>query len=281
MIEKIISKDYDGWRADKYVKSLGVDSFSFLQKLFRTKKIKINKKRATASDRLSTGDVVQIFAVLDDEKKTDDDQLFQKLQKMIIFENDNFLAINKPNKLAVQLGSKITFSVENMIRSQHYFLVHRLDMDTSGVLLIAKNQLWAQKLTAMFRNNQIHKTYIAVVDGKIKSSGIIDDHIEKTFIGKEEKMRVSKNGQRAITHYRPIGMAQYNTILELKPQTGRKHQLRVHCLEELHAPIIGDRKYNPNPHGDMLLHAYKIFIEPLNIEITAPLPKYFPQLIVD
>lgn len=285
MLEEIVSEEYDGSRADKFIKSLYSDvSFNFLQRLFRTKKIKINGKKSLASDRLQIGDIVKIFAVLSVDRnnnKTCNAKLFKQLKNMIIFENENFFAINKPIKLAVQLGSKVNFCVETLINSypgHKCFLVHRLDKNTSGVLLIAKNQLWAKKISEMFRNSQIKKTYIAVVDGKIKKPGVIDDFIEKSFDGNKEKMHIAKKGQRAITYYKPIGMVGYNTILELNPKTGRKHQLRVHCSEELHSPILGDRKYNPNASGNMMLHAYKIFIEILNIEITAPIPKYFPKL---
>ena len=280
MLEQGVSKDFEGFRADKFVKGLCPNfGFGLLQKLFRTKRIKINGKKAVASQRLHEGDVVKIFAAPTVEASKTDSKLFDQLQNMIIFENDDFFAINKPAKLAVQLGSKINFCVETLIKAHpkhKCFLVHRLDKDTSGVLLVAKNQLWARRLTEMFRKNQIHKTYIALVDGKIKAPGVIDNFIKKCFVGNEEVMKIVDDGQRAITHYRPLCRVGHSTILELKPETGRKHQLRVHCAS-IDAPILGDRKYNPTAHGNMMLHAYKIFIEPLRIEIEAPIPKYFPQ----
>jgi len=288
MIEKVVSVNKDGMRADRFVKSLSAGiGFGFLQKLFRTKKIKINGKKAEPSDKIHTGDVIKIFATLPEElqqKQENNPKLFEQLKKMIIFENDNFFAINKPSKLAVQLGSKVTFCIETLIKAYpnlQCFLVHRLDKDTSGVLLIAKNQLWARKLTGMFRDNEIKKTYLAIVDGKIKSAGTINDYIEKSFIGNEEKMCVTKNeGLQAVTHYRPLQKVGFHTLLELRPDTGRKHQLRVHCASELNAPILGDYKYNPNALGsNMFLHAYKIFIKPLGIEITAELPDYFKEQI--
>lgn len=286
MLEKIVSENEDCMRADRFVKALCADvGFGALQKLFRTKKIKINGIRAHASDKVHHGDCVKIFAALSESYIRNhcpsDPKLFGQLKDMIIYENENFFAINKPAKLAVQLGSKVNFCVETLIKAypnQQCFLVHRLDKDTSGVLLIAKNQQWARKLTAMFREGQIQKTYLALVDGKIRSAGIIDNYLEKSFVGNEEKMRITKStdGLHAVTHYTPIKMIGYSTLLELKPRTGRKHQLRVHCAEELHAPIIGDRKYNPNTtEKNMFLHAYKIYLFPLDIEITAELPEYF------
>lgn len=293
MIEKIVSENEDGMRADRFVKNLCAElGFGALQKLFRTKKVKINGVRADASEKIHVGDVVKIFSAFstgcgENSEKTagkNDSKLFEKLKSMIIYENDNFFAVNKPAKLAVQLGSKVNFCVETLIKAHpnhQCFLVHRLDKDTSGVLLIAKNQLWARKLAEMFRENKIKKTYLAVVEGKIKSAGKIDDYIEKSFIGNTEKMRIAESaeGIRAVTHYSPVRRVGYNTLLELKPQTGRKHQLRVHCADELRAPILGDKKYNPNTNAkNMFLHAYKVYIAPLDIEITADLPDYFAKI---
>jgi 23S rRNA-/tRNA-specific pseudouridylate synthase len=158
--------------------------------------------------------------------------------------------------------------------------VHRLDRDTSGVLLVSKNQKFARKLTELFRENRIKKTYLAVVDGKISKSGVIDNFLEKSFIGNEEKMRVSDTGQRAVTVYRPLKIMENGTLLELKPSTGRKHQLRAHCAEVLNAPSWGDKKYNQNSrHGELFLHAYKILIDEFGIEITAEIPQHFLEII--
>lgn len=288
MLEKVVSENEDGMRADRFVKNLHAGlGFNVLQKLFRTKKVKINGVRANASDKVTFGDVVRVFAALSEgglqNQNNKDLRLFEELKSMIIYENDDFFAINKPAKLAVQLGSKVNFCVETLIKSHptcQCFLVHRLDKDTSGVLLVAKNQQWARKLTKMFREDQIKKTYLAVVEGKVKSAGRIDDYIEKSFAGNEEKMRVtsSSDGLHAVTHYAPLRQVGYDTLLELKPQTGRKHQLRVHCAEELHNPILGDRKYNSNTaEKNMFLHAHKVYILPLDIKITADLPDYFSE----
>ncbi|MDR2780903.1 MAG: RluA family pseudouridine synthase [Holosporaceae bacterium] len=257
-------------------------SYVFLQKLFRLHKIKVNGKKVYASDRLHTNDVITIFADLTEAHKSTpvfNQKLFNELKSMIIYENENFFAINKPTKLAVQLGTKVSTCVETFIKSYpgcECHLVHRLDQDTSGVLLIAKNQKFARKLTEMFRENKIQKTYLAVVDGKISQSGIIDNFLMKSFIGNQERMIVSETGQRAVTAYRPLKVIEDYTLLELKPSTGRKHQLRVHCADVLHAPILGDRKYGSNPrHKDLFLHAHKVVIDDWEIDIAADIPPYF------
>lgn len=290
-LEYIVPDGYDKARIDNTIVKLENGfSYIFLQKLFRTHNIKVNDKKVKNDYRVRTGDVIKIYAEKFPEKKNSeeyDKKLVNQFQKMIIFENENFLAINKSTNLAVQLGNRVNFCVETMTNEYRKYkkcecckLVHRIDKDTSGILLIAKNQKFTRKLTELFRENKIRKTYIAVVDGKIKKPGIIDNKIG-VF---KKRMTVSDSGQRAITHYKPLEMLsadnefQYFSVLELRPHTGRKHQLRVHCAESLQAPILGDKKYNKHAKHDVLfLHAYKINIESLNLEITAPIPEYFPH----
>ena len=295
MIEHIVVAEENGLRADKIVANVfGEVSYTFLQKIFRMKRVKVNGKRAKASDHLNKDDVIKIFASKDsptDLNKTNNaefknQKLAKEFKQLIIFENEDLIAINKPTNLAVQMGSKVKISVETMMKSYRndLKLVHRIDKDTSGILLIAKGRLAAQKLTRLFRENKIHKTYLAIVDGKIKTAGTIDNFLEKSIIGGEEKIRIAINedGLHAITKYFPKKISdpqfKYYTLLELHPQTGRKHQLRVHCAEALHAPILGDKKYNKNSmHRELFLHAYKVDIEEIGVKITAPLPEYFPK----
>lgn len=276
MIEKIATANEEGIRADRFVRIFFPSlSFGLLQKSFRQKKIIINGHKVDASTRVHQGDVVKIFLQFQNNtQQSKNDKLFHKLRPMIIFENENFLAINKPEKLSVQGGSKVKISVDDMLRAapnKHYFLVHRIDKDTSGILLIAKNRLWASKLTQMFRENRVKKTYLAVVDGKIIKNGTIDNYLctKDNIFGEVH----------AITNYKPIKRIGYYTLLQLNPLTGRKHQLRVHCAENLHSPILGDVKYNKNvQHSHLFLHAYKVILIDLGLEIVAPLPKYFTDL---
>lgn len=321
MIEHSVSIDEDGFRADKVVANILEEvSYAFLQKIFRTKKVKVNGKRANASDRLEKGDEIRIFISqeqLQDPQRPQKSQntakgsektreLAEQFHRMIIFENTDFLAINKPTNLAVQMGSKVKMSVETMMRAYNneLRLVHRIDKDTSGILIIAKGRSAAQKLTKMFRENRIQKTYLAIVDGKIKKGGVIDNYLHKTVVGNEEKIAVvgDSNGLdgawRAITEYIPRNISdpnfKYYTLLELHPKTGRKHQLRVHCADVLRAPILGDKKYDRNflknfsknsaKYRYLMLHAYKLSIEDWAgndknkkpVEVVANLPEYFP-----
>ena len=291
-MEYLVTPDDDGCRVDRFVRNQSKDiGYALLQKLFRQGKIKVNNKKAKANQRLNENDRVRIFSskLVEDsndfEKITHKDPRLEKLfNEMLIFENDDFLALNKKQGLAVQLGSKVNFCVETILKNvlDKYFLVHRLDKDTSGVLLIAKTPKYARKLTQLFRDGKIKKTYLAIVDGKIKKSGIIRNFIGKSFVSGEERMTVTdeKNGRSAITRYSPLEKVGYFTLLELNPETGRKHQLRVHCAEVLKAPILGDVKYNKNiQHKNLFLHAKRLIVPELDFEIEAPLPHHFVEII--
>jgi 23S rRNA pseudouridine955/2504/2580 synthase len=285
-VERVVTVHEDNLRADKLVKNICQDAgYAFIQRLFRTNRVRSNGLKISASHRLHTGDVVKIFADLSESHRPEfAKKLLDQLRQMIIFENDDFFAINKPSGLAVQSGTKVSVCVDSIIKSYpegQCHLVHRLDKNTSGVLLVAKNQTAARELTRLFRENKIHKTYLAVVDGLITESGRIENHLEKSFMGNEERMRVvSEYGRSAVTEYHPLRSRGKYTLLELTPLTGRKHQLRVHCADVLKAPILGDEKYHHSPrHKQLFLHAKRIFIEELEVEITATPPAHFSDWI--
>ena len=284
-IEYTVTADEDGLRADKIVFANHKLGYAFLHKIFRTNKVKVNGKKAGPTDRLAAGDIIKIFADISDnseerqKKAIINPEYAKRFADMIIYEDKNMLAINKPIRFAVQRGTRVSFCVEDLMKSYNpnCKLVHRLDKDTSGILLIAKNTHSARELTRMFRENLIKKTYLAVVDGKIKQAGTIDNFLDKGG----DRIVVSETGQHAITEYRPLktndAEFQHFTFLELQPQTGRKHQLRVHCAESLNSPILGDKKYNKHcAHGKFFLHAYKLEIEELNLTLSCKVPLYFP-----
>ncbi|MDR0677599.1 MAG: RluA family pseudouridine synthase [Holosporaceae bacterium] len=279
-MEYTVTLDEDNMRADKIVKGIckGI-SYPLVQKLFRLKKIKVDGKAITSSTRLVAGNELTIPYDIEIHDNSYEKDRFAELKSMIIYDCADFFAINKPAGLAVQMGSKISLCVENFIKSypdQKCRLVHRLDKDTSGVLLIAKNLSSARRLTKLFRENKIKKTYLAIVDGKVTDDGIVDNCLKKTFIGNEEKVRIDENGRKAITIYKPLRSIGAYTLIELKPLTGRTHQLRVHCAEVLNAPVLGDKKYNTNLHHKKLfLHSYKAYINDYKIEVTAEIPEYF------
>lgn len=300
MIEFKIDNENTGVRLDKVLLAEFDVQFSIIQKFIRKKKITVNKKKIAQDYRCAVGDVIQIFANIQPRiQKTKEKILsadikslyIEKLKKMIIFENDQLIAINKPGGLAVQSGSKISLCVDDMIRvfNKNYRLVHRLDRDTSGVLLIAKNLDCARNMTAAFRNGRIEKKYIAVLSRcPTENKGVIKNFIKKTVISNEEKMVVcNQNDDGAVyaeTMYDIIGTCKNGLpCVALYPKTGRKHQLRVHCAEVLNTPIFGDIKYGESCDlknvNHMHLHSEKLIISN-KINIIAKLPKYMEDIIL-
>src|SRR5271166_2699715 len=231
---------------------------SLIQKLCRTGQIRVDGARVETAARLAPGQVVRIPPMdtqaepkpvsrvdLDDAKN---------LQRAVIYQDDQILAINKPYGLPVQGGPGISRHLDGMLDALRYGsehrprLVHRLDRDTTGVLLLARTPGTAGKLAALFRGRDIEKTYWAVVAGRpVPVEGRIDLPLKRVGGARGERTapadRDDPDGARAITDYQTLDhAAQRLAWLELKPLTGRTHQLRVHCVA-IRAPILGDEKY--------------------------------------
>jgi 23S rRNA pseudouridine955/2504/2580 synthase len=251
---------------------------SLIQKLCRTGQIRIDGARADTSARLSPGqsvrvpplpepDVVKPVPRVDPNDEKD-------LHKAILYQDDHIIALNKPYGLPVQGGPGITRHLDGMLDvlrfgSEHRpRLVHRLDRDTTGVLLLARTPGSAGKLAALFRGRDIEKTYWAVVAGRpVPVEGRIDMPLKKVGGARGERMapadRDDPDGQRAITDYRTLDHAARKLAwLELQPLTGRTHQLRVHCVG-LRAPILGDEKYE-EPDQNM---AFSALVEGLSSDL--------------
>ena len=159
-------------------------------------------------------------------------------------------------------------------------LVHRLDKDTSGILLIARNRGVAEILLEKFKNKKINKTYLALIAGTpVKKIGEINLPLLKKYQGKNEKVYVDEDGKEAITQYKILSSQNNISLVELKPITGRTHQLRVH-LKEIGYPILGDYKYGKRDHNAfkrLALHAFKIEILDFfgeNLAIKSELPEF-------
>lgn len=260
---------------------------SLLHKIFRKNLVLANKKHIDCSYRLKADDNISLLYCNLDEFKLNDvnhNQISQKhidfWNSIILTQTQDFIAINKPSGIAVQGGTKISFSIDDILKYFNYRLVHRLDRDTSGILLVAKNQNFAKELCKIFSKNCVKKTYIALVEGIVSHSGKIENFLKKIKINNEDKVAVYDNGSLAITYFSPITICNTNnTLLKLTPETGRTHQLRVHCASCLKTPIIGDKKYGSTKAASdyntkMCLHAQSIVIDQLNINISTPLPAW-------
>ena len=266
-----VDEDFNNFRLDKWFKQKVINlPHSLIEKIIRQNKIKINKKKTKSSYRLQTGDLVEIFDIkkfkpIDEKKKIK--YLPKKKEigyydKYVLEDNENFIIINKPTGTPVQSGTKSLKNIIDILKNTIYFenskpfIVHRLDKETSGVLIIAKNRKFAQLFTSLFRIRKIHKTYLAIVYGKVnKSIKIMRDNL----IYFENNKKII---QKAISNLRIIRSNEDYTFLELNPITGRKHQLRKQLLN-IGCPIVGDDKYFLNNRKriktkSLMLHAYKI-----------------------
>jgi len=230
-----------------------------LQKMLRTGQIRVDGKRAEANTRLTEGQQVRVPPLPAGPKPepgriavSDEDALI--LQRMVIHQDSSVLVLDKPPGLAVQGGPGILRNLDAMLDALQFDaeerprLVHRLDRDTSGVLILGRTALAAAWLARAFRSREVEKTYWAVVIPQPEQEeGRIDLALAKLAGLRGERTTAVDNpdeGSRAITDFKTLDAAKRRAAwMELKPLTGRTHQLRVHCAEGLGTPILGDGKY--------------------------------------
>jgi len=224
----------------------------------------------------------------------------EHLDLPILYEDDNVLVIDKPSGIISHARGRFfdEASVASFLREHLYGkkrqaqedihqlragIVHRLDRATSGVMICAKNEATMTFLQKQFADRKVEKTYIAIVEGEMPTTeGLIDMPIERDT-SKPQMFRVSPHGKPAQTAYKVLTYANGYTELELKPRTGRTHQLRVH-LSELNHPIVGDELYGGKTHSRLLLHAAKLTIDLPNDKsktFQATLPQEFKELMPD
>jgi 23S rRNA pseudouridine955/2504/2580 synthase len=274
-----------------------------LEKLLRTGQIRLDGKRAKAGDRVEAGQVVRVPPLgkpLDRPEEPQqrrpraaDDRWLMTLQKSVLYKDDDVLVIDKPAGLAVQGGSGLSTSVDDLLDALQFDaaerprLVHRLDRDTSGVLALARSARAAKHLTDAFRHKDARKIYWAVVVGVPEvRGGRIDAPLQKAGGKGSERVQVDEEGKRAVTEFAVIEKAGKKAAwLALMPVTGRTHQLRAHCVA-LGTPILGDGKYaggaaflsKDNLARQLHLHARRLRVpHPAGrgwIDVTAPLPEH-------
>lgn len=298
-MKKIIAlTNHNNSRLDKFLCQEFNLSFSFSQKIIREKKVKVNNNKIEPSYKIKIGDEINIFTAL--EKRNEKEKIRppisqEKIKKFFsfkIFEDNNILIIDKPSGLAVQGRSLKDPSIDDFIyqinkqdAKNKLFLVHRIDRDTSGILILAKTKDSAAFLSDCFKNKTIKKTYLALVCGEVKkSNGQINIPLIKKVVNKIEKVYPDLAiGKEAISNYKVVKKYDNYSLVELNPITGRTHQLRVHCKEIGH-PIVNDFKYggkktNILPNIERLcLHAYSIVIDNYygkKLEIKTIKPNFF------
>lgn len=259
MASLVIPTSEDGSRLDRCIRRiLGNINQGLLEKHLRSGFILLDNKKVKSSEKVKSGQLLQYSEKLNFSNSTTDRKLNQVSEnfyktlydQIYIKENDNYIALNKPSGLAVQGGSGIKYNIDEMLKykfgkNKTPKLIHRIDKDTSGLLLVAKDQISAKKFANYFKERKILKVYLALVSPIPKiESGTINSSLIKSGIEGNQKMVIDNdNGKVAITEYKVLNdIGSRVGLIALYPKTGRTHQLRVH-LESINAPIMGDRKY--------------------------------------
>ena len=294
-MKKLINVDntFSGMRIDRFLRKYFVSiPQSLIEKNLRNGKIKLNKKRVKSSNKVKNNDVIELHNF--EYKKNElvkkkifvpSNTIIKENENFIIENNDDFVVINKQSGISVQGGTKSKknlidiFSKSEIFKDDKPYSVHRLDKETSGVFLIAKNRSTAQLLTSLFRLRKVYKTYIAICRGELD--------IEDKGIFKNNLIRYDNDKkiiEKAETNYEILDKNNNSTFIQLNPITGRKHQLRKQLYNLGHS-IIGDKKYNSfknqKNNKNLMLHSYEIKFKIKDKKYTfrATPPQYFRNML--
>ena len=289
----IVDSTFNNMRFDRWLRiKLGKVPQGLIEKNLRSGKIKINKKKVKSSFKIKTNDKVDIFNLNFEEKVNQkkikfspSNEVIKANEDLIIDNNDDFVVLNKSSGISVQGGTKSKknlidiFTKSEIFHGTKPYSVHRLDKDTSGVFIMAKNRETAQLLTSLFRLRKVHKTYLAICNGELeKNSGQWNEELIRYENGK-------KIIEKAQTTFKVLDKNSNSTLVEMKPITGRKHQLRKQLFNIGHS-IYGDKKYrsftsDKGINKDLMLHSYQIrfMIKDKRYTYRALIPDYFKKLL--
>lgn len=296
MKQYCINPETENLRLDKAVVLLDQDlSRSMIQKMLEDKQILVNGKKEKASYKTKLNDMIQIEEIVPKEITLK----AQDIPLDIIYEDKDIIVVNKPKGLVVHPANgnpdgTLVNAIMNICKDSlsgiggkiRPGIVHRIDKDTSGLLIVAKNDKAHIALSEQIKNREIVKKYVALVRGTIKENeATIDMPIGRSSKDRK-KMAVRKDGKVAITHFKVLQRYKGYTYLDIKIDTGRTHQIRVH-LAEIGYPIVGDSVYSngKNPFGveGQMLHAKELtFTHPTTgkeMHLEAPLPEYFENVL--
>jgi len=283
-----VNDDFVNSRLDRWFrKNINEAPQSLIEKNIRKGNIKINNKKEKSSYKLQPKDQISLYNIKIKSRITKIKKIYRPTKKDLLFssnifieDNDDFAVINKPPGISVQSGTKSKRNILDILKKTKEFnntipyTVHRIDKDTSGLLIVAKNRKYAQLFTSLFRIRKIHKTYLCIAVGTLdKKKGTLRDELY-TYEGDK------KVSSKAITHFKVLDSNNNYSLLMLNPETGRKHQLRKQLLMR-GCPVLGDEKYrlsSKHPRkNSLMLHAFKInfTISDTKYNFSATIPENF------
>ena len=296
-MEIIVNEENSGKRLDSFVCEVCEKiSRSLTQKLIDEERIKVNDASSKSSYKVKEKDV--IFIPEDATKTSSKELKAEDIPIEIIYEDEDILVVNKPKGMVVHPGSGVEDgTLVNAVLGKHELsegsedfrpgIIHRLDKDTTGALVIAKNNYAHEKIAEQIKNRETKKVYVALVKGIIKEEkGVIDMPIGRSTTDRK-KMAVIKTGKNAYTEFKVLKRFEEGyTLVEVNLKTGRTHQIRVHMAQIGH-PVVGDSTYSSgkNPFGvtSQMLHSHILgFTHPTKneyMEFEAPIPDYFNKVV--
>lgn len=297
LIRLTADENFQNERLDKYLGAvLPEQSRSYLQKLIKEGNVLVNSRAEKASCRIQAGDQIELNLPEPEEPAI----LAENIPLDVLYEDNDLLMVNKPKGMVVHpaaghwtgtLVNAVMYHCREQLSGINGVMrpgiVHRIDRDTTGVLVICKNDLAHNHVAAQLKQHSIRRKYVAVVSGVMKEEeGTIDAVIGRHPVERKKMAAGVKNGKHAVTHYRVLQRFAGCTFIECQLETGRTHQIRVHMASIGH-PILGDTVYgsskNPFHLQGQALHAQVLgLIHPVSgtyVEAVAPLPEYFQELL--
>ena len=288
MIKKIkVSKVDIDTRIDRWIRRrINNLTQSFIERNLRKGLIKVNDNKIKSSYKLKHNDTViienlKIENFINKNKKIPKKiplDLIKKFKENILFQNNNFIILEKWVNIATQGGTKVKYSIDDLIKniSIEYNLVHRLDIETTGLLIISKNLTATKLLGSLFRENQIKKFYLAICDGVPEKK---NSFIKQKILDKNNHDKYTFS----LTNYKVLSYKKNISVILFSPITGKTHQLRI-LSKKLRSPIIGDKKYNSNlklKKEKLKLHAYgiKFQFNDKNYTFYSKLPSHFSEFL--